>query len=182
VSRPSLVIVLAEDQRHQRFAYRYLQELPEYQARDIRFEPLPAGRGSGERWVLKHYPKNVSACRARAARAETALVVVIDADNGDRNRRVRQLELALQEAHLGQRGDGERIAHMIPRRNIETWILCLNGHHVDEDTDYSARGDIDAMIPTAATVFFQWTRPAYALPEHCVQSLRSTIPEVRRLE
>jgi hypothetical protein len=29
----------------------------------------------------------------------------------------------------------EQIARLVPKPNIETWILCLNGQAVDEDTD-----------------------------------------------
>ena len=29
----------------------------------------------------------------------------------------------------------EQIARLVPKRNVETWILCLNGQAADEDTD-----------------------------------------------
>jgi hypothetical protein len=35
----------------------------------------------------------------------------------------------------------EQIAQLVPKPNIETWILCLNGQAVDEDTDYKRRRD-----------------------------------------
>jgi hypothetical protein len=172
MSKPSLVIVLAEDERHQRFIRNYLLRL-NYPARTIRNEPLPAGRGAGEQWVRERYSKAVQAYRARAARTQTALIVVIDADKHEVRHRLQQLPTPL---------DGERIVRLIPKRNIETWILCLTGTDVDEETDYRHHPDIDQKIKPAAIEFFQWSRPNAAPPERCVPSLSSAIPEVRRLE
>lgn len=53
MSRASQVIVLAEDAMHQRFVLRYLERLG-HSNHDVRFEPLPAGRGCGEQWVREH--------------------------------------------------------------------------------------------------------------------------------
>jgi len=91
------VIVLAEDQRHQRFVSHYLKQRG-YSQHDIRFEELPAGRGCGEQWVRERYGNAVAAYRARSARARTALIVAIDADVGDLDRRIRQLREALEHA------------------------------------------------------------------------------------
>lgn len=181
VGRPCRVVVLVEDARQQRFVRRYLKRLG-YREHDIRLEALPGGRGSGEQWVREQFANAVGACRARSWRAETALVVAIDADNSDLNRRLYQLQHALTQAGLAPRTPGERIAHLIPKRSIETWILNLNGRDVDEDTDYSREHGIDEQITTAATNFFDWSRPNQAPPGHCVPSLRSAIDEIRRLE
>jgi hypothetical protein len=172
MSKPSLVIVLAEDERHQRFVRRYLQKL-DYPARTIRNEPLPAGKGSGEQWVRGRYEKAVQAYRDRAARAQTALVVIIDADAHDVNHRFQQLQTIL---------DGERIVRLIPRRNIETWVLCLTGLAVNEETDYHHHPDIDERIKPAAEAFYDWSRPNAVAPGHSIPSLLAAIPEVRKLE
>ena len=179
--RPSRIIVLTEDQRHQSFARRYLRRLG-YSFYDIRFEDLPSGRGSGEQWVRERYARAVAAYRARSARAQTALVVAIDADGGDINRRLQQLQSALAAANLDARNANERIAHVVPRRNIETWILCLNGHPVDEDIDYRHEPNIERLIGSAAETFYLWCRANFNIPVHCVPSLISAIPEMRRLE
>jgi hypothetical protein len=172
MSKPSLIVVLAEDERHQRFIRGYLEKL-NYPLHAIRNEPLPAGRGAGEQWVRERYAKAMQAYRDRAVRAQTALVVVIDADMNSVARRLQQMEAPLA---------GERIARLVPKRNIETWILCLTGIAVDEETDYHDRHGIDEQIKSAAAQFFQWTRINAAIPQICVPSLHSAIPEVRRLE
>jgi len=52
----------------------------------------------------------------------------------------------------------EQIARLVPKRNIETWILCLNGQAVDEDTDYKRRrDDWTELIPEAAETLSKWT-------------------------
>ncbi len=145
MSKPSQVIVLAEDRRHQRFVQKYMEQLG-HSLHDLRFEGLPAGRGCGEQWVRERYAGAVAAYRARSSRAQTALVVAIDANGGDVPRRLRQLQEALGEAELFPRRDNEKIIHLIPRRNIETWILCLNGRTVNEDDDYTREQDIDGQF------------------------------------
>ena len=120
--------------------------------------------------------------RWRSARAETALVVAIDADAGDVSRRLQQFESALVEADLAARSSDERIVHLIPKRNIETWVLCLSGQSVDEDADYRHEPDIDKQIAPAAETLFGWTRANATLPTHAVSSLRLAIPELKRLE
>jgi hypothetical protein len=180
VSRASRVIVLAEDARQQNFIRRYLHRL-NFGNRDIAFEPVPAGRGCGEQWVRENYARMVRACRDRNARAETAVVVSIDADAHSSEDRARELAEALQVAALAARGPAERIAHLIPRRQIETWILCLTSEVVDEETDYHRR-DVDNVVKVAAETLFEWSRRGAPIPAHCVPSLQAAIPEVQRLE
>jgi len=180
VGRPSLVVVLAEDERHELFVRRYLYRLG-LSTHDIRVEDLPSGRGSGEQWVRERYPRAVKVYRGRSTRAETALIVAIDADTEEVDRRHRQLRQALEQAELPERADAEAIVHLIPKRSVETWVLCFSGKPVDETTDYS-RDDVDRLIATAAVTFFEWSRVTAAPPAHCVPSLLAAIPEVRRLE
>lgn len=118
--RSSFVIGLVEDERKQRFVRRYLYRVG-YSTHAIRFELLPAGRGSGAQWVLDRYAGVVTEYRSRSARAMTALVVAIDADDGRVVRRQQQFR------ELAARTAGDRIAHLIPKWSIETWILGLSG-------------------------------------------------------
>jgi hypothetical protein len=181
MGNPSQVIALVEDQRQRNFVQRYLQRLG-YPLRAIRFEISPTGKGSAEQWVRDQYAKNVGAYRIRAARAETALIVAIDSDNGDVDRRLYQFQSALSVAGLAARTSAETIVHLVPKRNIETWILCLTGTIVTEEMDYSGQAGIDERIKPAAEELFEWSRPNVVPPNHCVPSLSVAIPEVRRLE
>ena len=181
MAKASRVIVLVEDERHKNFVYRYLRQR-NYSHHDIVVEDLPSGRGCGEQWVRERYAENVGAYRYRAARAETALIVVIDADNGDVNRRNTQLRNALDQANLQPRDNDERIAHLIPKRNIETWILCLTGTNVNELTDYRNTSNIDGLVKPAAVKLFEWSRDNALLPNNCVPSLKTGVAEIRKLE
>jgi hypothetical protein len=108
------------------------------------------------------------------------LVVAIDADTSEGDRRIRQFETELKNAGLASRTEDEAIIHLIPRRNIETWILCLNGSSVDEQEDHRYK-KIDDQIGAAAEAFFNWSRPNAQVPDRCVPSLRAGIDEIRRL-
>jgi hypothetical protein len=181
--RPSRAIILAEDEAHDFFIRRYLIRLNlGLREREIYTEPFPDGRGCGEQWVRTQYARVVKEYRWRSALAQTVLVVLIDADTGDVNRRLRQLEEGLIRESMEKRNQGEHIVHFVPKRSIETWILCLNGRSIDEETDYSGRRDIEAQIGPAADTFYSWTRPNADIPSHCIPSLYAAIPEAQRLE
>lgn len=174
MGRPSLIVVLVEDQRQQRFVRHHLY-CHGYAAHDLRFEPLPAGKGSGAQWVLNRYAQAVAAYRSRSTRAKTALVVAIDADDKSVASRQQQFR------GLAVRTAGEAIVHFIPKWSIETWIVCLTGNIVSENQSYRDVSDIDKKISPAANTFFEWSRPNAALPPHCIPSLHAAISEVRRL-
>jgi len=180
MSKPCLCIVLAEDQRQVTFVRRFLYRLG-YRYHDVRVEALPGSRGCGEQWVRKQYPQSVAALRNR--HAKTALAVMIDADSKTVEERGRQLSSALAEAGIGLRATDEKIAHFIPKRNVETWVLCLIGQRVDEEQDYKREPNIDhEAIRRAAEEFFEWSRLNAAVPGHCIPSLWAAFPEARRLD
>jgi len=170
----SKIYILAEDARQQLFVRRYLHRAG-YERHVIDPEVLPKGTGgAGEQWVRRRYSAAVEKYRKRAARAKTALIVVIDADTETVGRRVQQLSKALGN---GARKDGEAIVHFIPKRNIETWILHLKEEEVDEETDYSKRA-VDDLIPSATAAFHGWTSQP---PASCLPSLGSALQELKRL-
>jgi hypothetical protein len=142
----------------------------------ILLEPLPSGRGAGEQWVRERYPESVSELRRKSE--NMALIVVIDADTVEVAMRRSQLE----EQLLSPRKGHERIVHLIPKRNIETWILCLDGEIVDEIESHRKDRGIEDRIGPATRVFYSWTRANAAIPSRCIPSLRAAIPEAQRLE
>ena len=179
MSKPSQVIVLVEDDHQEMLAYRYLKK----RGLRTRIESSPSGKGSAESWVRKNFAKEVSAYRIRQAKAATALIVVIDADTHTVQGRLNQLDQALRDAGKQRIDAGaEQIARLVPKRNVETWILCLTGQEVDEEADYKNTTDgWNKLIPQAAEALFQWTRPKAELPDYCVDSLRSGVRELSRL-
>jgi len=182
VSKSSRVyfIVVLEDARHEMVARRYLKKHGVGE-REMRIERSPSGEGNAEGWVRKTFVKEVNVYRGR--HAKTALIVVIDADTHTVQERWRQLDQALEDG--GKQAvvvEHEQIARLVPKRNIETWILCLTEQTADEDTDYKrTRHDWNDLIPLAAETLFQWTRPKAELPDYCIDSLRSGVRELNRL-
>lgn len=181
MNKTSRVFVLAEDTLHQRFIYHVLRQA-RVAPHAIRFKVAPEGRGSAEQWVREHYSQEVKEFRTRAAR--TCLVVLIDADRGEVRHRERQLQEALERAQMEKRSDREQIAHLIPKRHIETWLLCLNGIDTSEDFDYKRRRDVDPaqLLKPAAEAFFEGSHRNSEPPPHWIDSLLRAIPEVRRLD
>ncbi len=181
MSNPSLVIVLVEDEHHRMLIYRYLKRSG-LKSSDIRIRPYPAGRGSAEGWVLQRFPEETAEYRNRQARAGTGLIVMIDADTHAVDDRLTQLDEALRNNGEEPVRKGERIARLVPKRNVETWILCLNEEPVDEEADYTrTRREWNKLIPQAAVTLYQWARPHAVPPNHCVDSLRTGVQELKRL-
>ena len=183
MSKPSQVIVLGEDNRHQQFIVRYLRRCG-LEPHAMRIVPLPAGAGSGEQWVRERFAVEVKACRRRGASAGTALIVLIDADELSVQERLAQLDRKLDEAQADPvRPDAEQIARLVPKRNIETWILCLNDVPVDEETDYKrTRPDWPPLLRSGIDALYDWTRPTAKLPAGSVPSLRLGVAELKRLD
>jgi hypothetical protein len=180
VAKPSLVILLVEDRRHEQFISKYLQKggLGRHAMRVVM---SPSGAGSAEKWVRERFLIEVEACRTR--QAQTKLIVLIDADAQTVQQRVRQLDLKLRDAGVPAiPADNEQIARLIPKRNIETWILCLNDILVDEDTDYKNAHDRWTVLTfTAAGRLYAWTRANATVPTSCTESLHAGVLELRKI-
>jgi hypothetical protein len=130
--------------------------------------------------VRKQFVQEVSAYRAR--HAQTALILVIDADTNSVLQRLNQLDQELQAVGKASVSKSERIAQLVPKRNIETWILCLNGTIVDEDSDYkTANKPWNELIRSAAITLSDATQPNSVTPAHYIDSLRRGISELRHL-
>src|SRR4051794_29168919 len=81
--RVSQTILLCEDEAQERLVKAYLKQcgLP-YQAPAVR--TVVASRekqGGNDSWVLNRFPKELHACRQRQKKAQTLLIVMIDADH-----------------------------------------------------------------------------------------------------
>lgn len=181
MSKPSSMIAIVEDERHEMLFRRYLKRCG-MGPNQVTYIRSPSGAGSAEQWVRARFAKEVSAYRTRRAKAATALLLVIDADTHAVPTRLAQLDQALRNAGIQIVEADEQIARLVPKRNVETWILCLSDEAVNEETDYkSGRHNWNDLIPPAAQALFQWTRRDAELPNHCVDSLRVGVRELNRL-
>lgn len=188
MSKPTETIVLCEDKLTESLVRSYLKS-HRIGARNIRFVVSPRGRGAGERFVVRQFPAQVEAYRISNAKKATWLIVVIDADTGTVAGHIAELDTSLHECGNERlrnlRLENERIARLVPRRNIETWIVVLNGADVNEDMDYSNSKSKDEWhglaIPGGAQLH-RWTRPNAQIPSTCIESLHHGIRELRRVE
>lgn len=185
MSKPTTVIALCEDYRTFSLLRRYLGRC-RIDSRNIR--PVFTPSGSGFDWVINQYPVQVNAYRLAKAKIAPWLIVAVDADNGPKERRIGQLATKLKEAEdSGQTKvtvANEAIAHLVPKRNIETWILALNRIGVNETENYKEtrrNEDWDGRIPAAAEALYDWTRRNANLPDGLIDSLRHGIQELNRL-
>jgi len=179
--RIASIVLLVEDVRQENLLRHYLKRNGQ-ENRNIRVRKSPSGRGSGEQFIREHYASEVEAIRSQSARTRACLITMIDADTGLVNDRRHQLERALRESDQPPRESGEPILNLIPKRNVETWILCLNSEQVDEITDYRHDPRVDARsIREAAATLFEWTRPNAEPPNTCVPSLHECLPEFDRI-
>src|SRR5271165_4189231 len=141
--RVANIILLIEDANQEKLLRRYLQSLG-HDNRNMRSQISPKGQGSGEQFVREKYASEVRAIRSQRLGQKACLIAMIDADTGSVDDRRQQLERALRDADELQRVASEPILNLIPKRNVETWILCLNSHVVDEVTDYRRDQRVDA--------------------------------------
>lgn len=128
------------------------------------------------------YAIEVAAIRLQRTRTKAWLIVTIDADAGSVDQRRRQLARALEDSNETPRTASEPALNLAPKRNVETWIVCLNLEAVDEINDYRHDARVASQsIKQAARNVFAWTRPNCPIPSPCVPSLRDCLPEFDRL-
>ena len=184
MSRPSHVYVLAEDGRQRQFVYRLLLRAGVL-GHQITFGVSPSGRGSAEQWVRENFARQVRSCRARNSRANTAMIAMVDADTQGVNERIRSLDGALTNNGQNQIDtNSDQIARLIPKRNVETWILCLTSEAVSEERDYKqtkSPEEWSSLIPPASETLFSWTRANVQLPASTIDSLRLGVQELNRV-
>jgi hypothetical protein len=186
MSKPSHVYVLAEDRRQQQLIRRFLIDRG-FSAHQMTLEFAPAARGSGEQWVRQNFPRQVGALRhrSRGRRAETVMIAMMDADQRTVTESLIALDRSLLESGQSVIDESnDQIVRLIPKRNVETWILNLNMVEVDEQEDYKHTRNIEewsSLSPRAAETLYRWSRANFELPTIVVDSLRDGIAEIRRV-
>jgi len=125
------LVVVCEDLQHRVFLYRFLIEKGVVPRR-IQFQQCPKGRGDAIQWVKSKHVREVAQLRKRP-HILRGVVTVADADNCTVKDRKSQFDTELESIGQKPRQPNEPIALVIPRRQIETWILHLRGVAVDEN-------------------------------------------------
>lgn len=188
MSSPSLVLVLAEDQRHKQFIYRFLVKAG-IGRHQMRIEVSPSGQGSAEQWVRNNFARQVRKCRSRSAGASTGMFVLLDADNQSVREHMDELDAALvAEEQQGVDPKRDPVARLIPKWSIETWVLFLvsNGAFeppLTEDKSYKELKTDEQwseLIPQASETLYVWSRSDVGRPQNLLDSLQSGLNEIPR--
>lgn len=132
--------------------------------------------GGNVGWVLREFAKELKACRQRkAVHADTLLIVMIDADRLTVDERRGELKADPEIA------DGDPLAVLIPRRHVETWIRAAVGCSVSETENCKKPEPRRSDVRAAAATIHKWARENPPAGENCVPSLRSALPEWRKI-
>lgn len=110
--------------------------------------------------VIKHVTDvEFPAWKSRCPSCTTLLVVVADADTKS---------IPARMDCFPPRGDspwGNLYVIVVPKRNIETWVVLSNGTEVDETTDYkNSRTTASDVAKNAASRLLDWFLHANLLP------------------
>ena len=176
-NRKTRVILLCEDKQQERFMRAYLKSR-KFNMNKVDTVPLSNGRGSGEQWVREQYTPKILAYRSEVSRSKggVSMLIMLDADNDTIKKRLTYLDDSLEE----RRRPTEKIAILIPKRNIETWIhyalTGAAGESVDyKDNQLTAKQCKDAAKKFAESICHQ------ALPPSAPNSLFAACEELKRI-
>lgn len=205
MSRTVSILVLCEDAQARVFILDALEAVDPALVSRARVIPCPGqvfreGEGGsravqgwtifscGSQHVRENYPKLVEQRRSQEGRLRTMgcrLVVHIDVDNvGPAGRtvndRIIELRDACARASIRPPDPTEPVAHLVPRRNIETWIrFLLQGPPVDEHTDYGHLPRESDASPAAAKFGEHAARGTF--PADAPPSLVTGLAELRKV-
>lgn len=118
MNRKVTAVVLCEDKLSRTVLYRYLKHKRGFER--VVVLPLPAGRQCGSQYVRERFADEVQKQRDQAV--ASVLVVHIDADNHSVADRKRELAGELAKMGVPPRTQGEPIALVVPRWEMETWL------------------------------------------------------------
>ncbi|MBM4040008.1 MAG: hypothetical protein FJ290_16005 [Planctomycetes bacterium] len=173
--RYTTVIVRCEDLQQRVFLYRYLIEKG-VGRREVQVQHSP--KGDAKHWVRQQHVIEVRALRKKP-HLSIALVTMLDADNRTVAERKEELDAALAASGQERRQLSERIAVLVPRRNIETWIHRLRGNTVNESDSYPRLRGKESRCCEAVREF-AWRCPTRMVADD-PPSLRDGCEELTRL-
>lgn len=173
------IALLCEDESHEQFIKRFLRR----KGRSYR-RVFPDGYKSRETggvqpnnaFVLERATLEIVA--ARKVPPKRALILVIDGDVRGFASRCGEIAANLKTANLLPLNATERIALVVPCRNIETWIHHFAGEITDETQVYSKR---EHDVAASATAFADWVSDGNAEEVANLPALNAAREELRRL-
>jgi hypothetical protein len=133
--QPVQTVILCEDQQQEYFIRHVLLKRG-WNGHGIRVEKPQKAKGAADQWVRESFPKELRAYRSKCNHLSNCLLAVVDADMQTVCERIKSFEAECEKQNIPFRRDDERVALVVPKRNIETWLAYLRGETVDETTEY----------------------------------------------
>ncbi len=173
------IALLCEDENHEQFIKKFLR-LKHRNYRRVFPKAYKSGNSGGVQpnnaFVLNRAITEIAA--TRKVPPKRALILVIDgATRGLVNRRD-DIAQRLKAEDKPLLSDKERIALIVPCRNIETWIHHFAGEITDETQVYSKR---EHDVKTGAEAFADWVSDGNADEVADLPALNAARVELRRL-
>ena len=134
MSGPAQVIILGEDSAHVGSFYRAVVDHLAVPRGKVRKCAVPGGKGDAKRYIHDEMPKEVGLLRRGPNSA--VLIVIMDSDGASEEQRLKELVDGIADPSGNLAELMKRVAVMVPRRNIETWLEFARCSSVDEEADY----------------------------------------------
>jgi hypothetical protein len=131
--------ILGEGPRDYIFAKAFLESALGKNKVECFRSQIVTGAGSGEQQVRELFPKELAAKRRRPKEERHWLVVVTDGDRFSPAQRRSQLEKETGRQDQAHPTKDEKVAVIVPCRNIESWFQWIDTGEIDEGTDYKRR-------------------------------------------
>lgn len=177
------IVLLCEDNRHEQFVREFLKKKGRSARRvfpDAYKSHEKGGAKPNNAFVLENAAREIKV--ARKVPPKRALVLVIDGDDRGAASRTGNLREILKNEGAEPLSDKERIAVVVPCRNIETWIHHFNGHatnETDEFGEHYPKKTYDATPQAKAFAEFVSDGTSSEVPH--LPALNSGRSELRRL-
>ena len=120
-------------------------------------------------------PKASRAIATHAIRANTLLIVVVDADDFSVKDRRYHLQSDVRLAA------NDSVAILVPKRHVETWIRAALGQRVNELDDYKNPEPSKAEVRAAAKQIYGLARGKIPVDSVSIPSLLDAIFEWRKI-
>ncbi len=176
------VVVLCEDRKQDRFIRQFLK-IHGIGSRKTTVDTAPRSKGAADAFIRQRFPSEVKAYRSKRNYMNVCLIVIIDADppNSPEDRK-RMLDQALQDQGAEKLTQNDRVAIVVPKRNIETWMHFLTDQETDEQTDYKqSHPDSDCKPCAKKLKELQLQFRGGTPPENLPDSLQQACHELERI-
>lgn len=177
------IVLLCEDHRHAQFVNEFLRGKGRsaYRAFPDGYKGWEAGGiKPNQSFVLERSVQEVK--NARTTRRRCALIAVVDGDTYGLIGRLKDINARLQSDGLNALRPEDRVAVVVPCRNIETWVHHFAGNMANEVDDYEKlypkRG---YEADTEAKAFAELVSDGNSPPVLNLPALEAARLELRRL-